>query len=106
MTGHTPAPWVIDNRFDDDISVEILAADTTICAVDPLTGEWTPEEIANARLICAAPDLLAAALLVRSFLRGLEDGTDADDPLREIRKLVHAPLLQALEAAIIKAESI
>lgn len=58
MTQHTPGPWeVIGNGWH----VSIVRADdnnTTIC--DTQLQEDSYETIANANLIAAAPDLLAA----------------------------------------------
>ena len=61
---HTPEPWLAGEPEDGDewwfgsgleISVR-SASGQTICVY----GANSPEEIANARLIAAAPDLLAA----------------------------------------------
>lgn len=66
-SAHTPGPWNIDGQFDSEISVEILSgrADDPkaiqICELVPFLEDWTPEEIANARLIAAAPELLEVA---------------------------------------------
>ncbi len=64
MSAHTPGPWLINGEFDSEISVEIASAAWPICELDPV--EWSPEEIANARLIAAAPELLEACKLVSS----------------------------------------
>lgn len=55
----TPGPWKVYNNADDDIGV------LGICELRSPRGqssprEW-PEDLANANLIAAAPDLLAAA---------------------------------------------
>lgn len=80
MNKHTPGPWYRDfasgmkngnailleyfvRRDGDDMAI---AADI----VDPATGN--PSE-ANARLIAAAPDLLAA---LQGLLKGIFDGPD------------------------------
>jgi hypothetical protein len=95
MMPHTPAPWVIydpfedviDDPFEDGIPVEVIAADATICTVEPLSVEWTPEEIANARLICAAPDLLAALKML--LPEGWDDGSmDHMQGVREARRAI------------------
>lgn len=62
---HTPAPWKIDGQFDAEAAIGIYAGDmdgdfTPICELEPSTEDWTPEEIANAHLIKAAPELLDA----------------------------------------------
>lgn len=58
---HTPGPWKIEERQIDDYYVNIQAKVETIAAVltmDPVYP--TKKEMANARLITAAPDLLEA----------------------------------------------
>jgi len=67
---HTKAPWRIDGEpFDAEVGVDIIGVDDiTICEVHPLCEDWTNEEIANARLIAAAPELLAALKFCASVL--------------------------------------
>ena len=63
---HTPAPWVF---WVDDFEVNILsnAGDRSVPIADVCVDEDTtfaptlPEAVANARLIAAAPELLAVA---------------------------------------------
>lgn len=65
---HTPGPWITqwlwpygvcpeNGPYDDD-----GWADSYICITDDTPGNCIPDEekLANTRLICAAPDLLAA----------------------------------------------
>lgn len=64
---HTPGPWIVshagtgrDGKFViDEYFVTVDGADMAIAAdiIDPITGKLSE---ANARLIAAAPDLLAA----------------------------------------------
>ena len=68
MTKHTPAPWI-------ENACEVQAPDgTPICEVfsrpddSGVNYPYAPEADANSRLICAAPDLLAA--LERIALEG------------------------------------
>ena len=51
----------------------------------------------------AAPDLLDACQTVLAYLDKLENSTNKDDPLREIRRRYHKPLRDKLEPAIKKA---
>lgn len=44
--------------------------------------------------------LFEACLSVRAFLKTLELGTEPRDPLRDIQRRVHGPLLEELESAI------
>lgn len=62
MNKHTPGPWIVrgkpGNRF---IRTEIIGGKaTTVAWIDSLSAE---AELPNARLIAAAPDLLAACEL-------------------------------------------
>ena len=67
MTKHTPGPWNIEDDYpaqsygfsDQDILIQINGGDGLIAWVDG-TPVDNPEVGANARLIAAAPDLLAA----------------------------------------------
>jgi hypothetical protein len=52
----------------------------------------------------AAPALLDACLFVKEFFKRLEDDTEPNDPLLEIRRHFHAPVHKVLDAAISKAE--
>lgn len=63
-------PWWIEGQFDAGISVEIYDADKhLVVSIEPYNdGEWAPQEIANARLLAAAPELYdALALYVHHF---------------------------------------
>lgn len=59
MSKHTPGPWTIVEN--DDIFIE--GPDKRICTI-PDNGNYLPWEVAqsNARLISAAPELLAFAI--------------------------------------------
>lgn len=75
--GHTPGPWRIDVNGSEDWSVDYdgpSSAYMTICgarpqpvcfAVEPSAYGNDDEIEANARLIAASPDLLAAAIHAR-----------------------------------------
>jgi len=59
---YAPSPWRIAGRFDADATVSIVYGEGgwTICTLEPPIEVWQPDEIANARLIAAAPELLEA----------------------------------------------
>lgn len=61
MNTHTPAPWGLVQ--DGDVYVR-LSNDNVIRCMDERSDVATGEDYANARLIAAAPDLLAALQLV------------------------------------------
>jgi hypothetical protein len=58
MSGHTPGPWVSLGSRGDVKSVCKGFAETMVAKA--AGRETTAERAANARLIAAAPDLLAA----------------------------------------------
>jgi hypothetical protein len=78
--GHTPGPWRIDVNGSEDWSVDYDGPSSTymtICgarpqpvcfAVEPSAYGNDEEVEANARLIAAAPDLLAALISARDAL--------------------------------------
>ena len=80
MNKHTPGPW---NRIKGDRNVYSAAG--TVCKTPAILGggsaatNWE----ANARLICAAPDLLDAAQLAlqiaESWIHDQLDGTSSID---------------------------
>ena len=88
---HTPGPWTAHSGSvykdgpnvwpkGDDLGIPIARMDR-----EAGNGTWPPERDANAHLIAAAPDLLAAAEAVRlalegSWAHGELAGAKHDDP--------------------------
>ncbi len=67
MTLHTPTPWKVDdNPQNYGDTIEAGADEKTIASVEWFGNRPTPEAHANARLIAAAPALLAAAEAVEA----------------------------------------
>ncbi len=68
MSEHDPGPWTIEEYGDDDVPTLVIHKDTEsrICfmATPGSHGDSAIIE-ANARLIAAAPDLLAALIALR-----------------------------------------
>jgi hypothetical protein len=65
MMTHTPGPWHIGEKRRDEIDIKHANKDTPgaislVLAKAIARQSWTDEGEANARLIAAAPDLLAA----------------------------------------------
>ena len=62
-TKHTPGPWVVDPDSPTDISPadDLRLGIASICHADEAGGRWEfgQQSKANAKLISAAPDLLA-----------------------------------------------
>ena len=82
MSKHTPGPWI---QVGDTVGVPVGRVAWVFA---PTSSTWT-EEIANARLIAAAPDLLEA-------LRGLLEVTDFYE--------LYGAKTEAARAAIAKVE--
>lgn len=73
MSKHTPGPWTVEPPSDQTPHIWITAptssgvAKIETCNYDDGQGErLTDEDFANARLIAAAPDMLAALKYARS----------------------------------------
>jgi hypothetical protein len=98
---HTPGPWEVINERSD---VCVRARAQTICLVtgglDDLfeSGLYGPVATANAHLIAAAPDLLAALKEALNFIEG-----DRDFMLGNAYPEDYA-MRERIKAAIAKAE--
>lgn len=99
MSGkHTPGPWLFR-----------LEAVRTVIFHEGVIGEraiavgagWYPDHIANARLIAAAPELLAACIAFMPKGMAIGNGNVPDDLI--IPMDVTMGELRAFEAAIAKA---
>ena len=92
MSEHTPGPWKMVSSDDAGPTMGIKASGGRVTVVERLP-DWTDdeahEELANANLIAAAPDLLAALKEVHSMFGANDIGTD---------------LATRIEAAIAKAK--
>lgn len=86
MTTHTPGPWRPSNDARRVYSGHAFhIADT-----------FGPDQTANARLIAAAPDMLAACKDMLTYIEDYAQSAESDDPVHE--------LLPRYRAAIAKAE--
>lgn len=87
---HTPGPWAVSRNNAGAIPLHFQPLEVIgrggACCVAAKLGDG-PEALANAHLIAAAPELLAAcqALLAEAELHGL---TDNDAHLREARAAI------------------
>jgi hypothetical protein len=104
MGAHTPGPWRIWKRSDGDF-ITNERGDEGVCRLmqrPRKPHEELPNLVeANARLIAAAPELLAALILCRSALNEeIIAAGDLDHPT--IR--AHAKAAAQADAAIAKAE--
>ena len=109
MMEHTPGKWRIQEDNDGEVwvfgSIEKRAA---VCRMLPPRGKFThgetleevdmlPENIANARLIAAAPDLLAACELAAKYVSKMV----ADDVQTAMPPII---ALNRIEAVINRAK--
>ena len=87
MSGHTPGPWRTDDRYRGAILAEVSSGPPPQVAM--ATGRGVEELDANASLIAAAPELLAALhALVDQYIavveapsgaQGAWDGNDDEE---------------------------
>jgi len=65
-------PFISVPTFDAEVGITIMSVHGyTICEIGPAVGDWEPDEIANAHLVAAAPELLEACQIV---LRQIDQG--------------------------------
>ena len=107
MSKHTPAPWVLKIRpaeHDDNVtvaeieqprSVKYRGAVTRMQSAEHIYGIGRDELIANAHLLAAAPDMLAALKLCANFIANTESELGMTLPCGELAR-----------AAIAKAEGV
>ncbi len=116
MSGHTPGPW--EARESWVFAGEQMVAFATELHADGSSTSTKPIEFANARLIAAAPDFVAACLgkdedvtplqWLRALLSDLHESgprDDNEDPMAWLEALAHSEMLLAdLDAVIAKVE--
>ncbi len=97
MSGHTPGPWVVNGCGGDFKLVARMHAGVMVAAAAPLG-----DPLLDARLIAAAPNLLAAAKAAAQFiLNGVELGyirlpdPDSGDSALMTRGLIVAAIAKA-----------
>jgi hypothetical protein len=89
-TQHTPGPWSIDGSVNAG-NLDVINGEGRIAMIDDSrsTGWNVPTINANARLIAAAPDMLAMLHEVIALLNNPDaDGTDANRVEREILAVI------------------
>lgn len=102
MSAHTPGPWALVPRSEcygrqPEPGVEWVVSDGRlgwVCVGPGWDDEYRDESYANARLIAAAPELLAACVDALALLRTVPDEFAMPDH----------PVFGALRDAIAKAE--
>jgi hypothetical protein len=104
---HTPGPWQIKSDYEPlEIIGNVDGPDdgqmhyTPICAVEPTL--FPDENAANARLIAAAPDLLAIAVIAEQFMTVATDWNFDECEIDGKMRRTHE-LLKEVRAAITRA---
>jgi antitoxin (DNA-binding transcriptional repressor) of toxin-antitoxin stability system len=105
---HTPGPWGIGDSGTRSDGIWIEPTDKNANVLADIVGrlndgedtQITDEDIANARLIAAAPDLLAAANLALEYFEQCVMSCDPDEAEEESGDV---PEAAKLRAAILKA---
>lgn len=100
MSGYTKGPWVVGSRHTEGgvyTNDGVLVANTHGSYRNYDREVQIAEQDANARLVAAAPDMLAALKLVRAWQRGETTAYDSEESLVDA-------LMAALDAALTKAE--
>lgn len=113
LTTHTPGPWAIDGvrvfapAFDEQVEITRDDGTTAMHGRGLIALPYAPDGAhdANARLIAAAPDLLAALKravdTIRAF-HGIGLNGPAEAGMWELYQ--QSPEMKAINAAIAKAE--
>jgi len=94
---HTPGPWEVDTICNTDMvyAANGLRVATTYCEGQDEDMPWEEVE-ANARLVAAAPDLLAGLEAAEAIISGLMAEFDEDEN--------DVPSIIGIRAAIAKAK--
>lgn len=103
---HTPGPWTA--RLNSWVRWEILYGGGQLAVIakpdDPASPPPVSETEANARLIAAAPDLLAALKAACGYFRNVLIDLDTGTPKATTRQTVDGGL-KMIEAALAKARA-
>ena len=100
--GHTKGGWYVDDAPDviHPTVIHENQCDAIVAELVAITGEWTEEDYANARLIADAPLLLAEVKRLRGLLDTIVDITlkelkifDDNCPMIKIRDLAYKGIL-------------
>jgi len=89
-TGHTPGPWTISTQRPDHPGILVLGDSKNVCQTfhDPETPESVQESEADAALIAAAPELLAALYDAVAALEEREQDENGEAALNTCRAAI------------------
>jgi hypothetical protein len=102
--GHTPGPWYVGKYGDNDSDV-CAEGGPVICALR--SGNADPHDMtadADALLIAAAPEMLAALKRMREVFEQLSDGDWRSLDATYVDQLIESDGLHGCDQAIAKAE--
>lgn len=85
MSEHTPGPWRV-NKYGS-IGAGECGTKPIVATVEPFFGKHGNDGD-NARLIAAAPEMLAALIRVRARMQGYRLNADADAALTAVSKAI------------------
>ena len=98
MKDHTPGPWTHNDPAPQEMTIihaGVGAGDSAGEMIAYVLTETTnpdqrAEDMANARLIAAAPDMLAALIVAEDMLAGYEPSMWADEDQAAYREITAA----------------
>lgn len=106
MTKHTPGPWAV-GAGNVNAEATVDAEHTQVCTCHHhCVGSIEKEMHANAALIAAAPDLLAALIGIADFAYEMEQDWAADVQEGAVVNIAELHRFQAVREAIAKATKI
>jgi hypothetical protein len=90
VAGHTPGPWAVGEpyRFGYDSGRTPITGSNAAVAIVDTSSRYLPGA-ANAQLIAAAPDLLAAVHRAAEYFAANQDDEIAADLLNEMRAVIN-----------------
>ncbi|TWI04845.1 hypothetical protein IP90_00985 [Luteimonas cucumeris] len=106
MSGHTPGPWTLDTvRTTSGLCHKVGpfpwkdGKTNHACVYDDYRGcgDGTPELVANARLIAAAPDLFDSLSLLIEVEEGDLTGADFRREINSAKKAAKAAIAKATQ---------
>jgi hypothetical protein len=103
VSKHTPGPWLAIADDDEDESGWVVASENALfdTIARPTAQPTEGEELANARLIAAAPELFDGCNALLGLLQLVSGRDDVTPELREVLRTNHR--VAEAEAAVAKA---
>lgn len=103
MSKHTQGPWIVIADDDEDESGWVVASENALfdTIARPTAQPTEAEELANARLIAAAPELLDGCNALLGLIQLISGRDDLTPELREVLRTNHR--IAEGEAAVAKA---